>query len=171
MSSEFVARLNKTFGNATMADVARRLKLPHATVRNYYQDRLPASDVLIKIANETGISLNWLLLGKGEMYAVNSPRVEIGTFLEERINDLIDRKIAEITSSTPARTEFAVRDAVIRLNDPRLVMSEWMGFEGKSFPDDYGVVFFNGWETFSMDERVEAVTDAKRALDRALKHT
>ena len=57
LSRDFIDRLNTAFDNVTMADVARRLKIPHATVRNYYQGRLPASEVLIKIANETGVSL------------------------------------------------------------------------------------------------------------------
>ena len=68
VNSGFVDRLRAAFGDASMAVVARRLGIPHATVRNYYQGRLPAPEVLIKIAAETGISLNWLLMGTGEMF-------------------------------------------------------------------------------------------------------
>ncbi|HEX3101046.1 MAG TPA: helix-turn-helix domain-containing protein, partial [Pyrinomonadaceae bacterium] len=64
-NKDFVVRLRKTFEGESMADVARRLKIPHATVRNYYLGRLPAPEVLMKIANETGVSLNWLLIGAG----------------------------------------------------------------------------------------------------------
>jgi transcriptional regulator with XRE-family HTH domain len=51
-----------------MADIARRIgSYRHATIRNYFQGRLPAPEVLIKIANETNVSLNWLLTGDGEI--------------------------------------------------------------------------------------------------------
>ena len=65
MSEEFIQRLQRAFDYASMAEIARRIGVPHATVRNYFQGRLPAPDVLIKIANETNVSLNWLLTGKG----------------------------------------------------------------------------------------------------------
>ena len=94
MTQGFRERLNRVFNHASMADVARKLKIPHATVRNYYMGRLPATEVLIKIANETGVSLNWLLLGQGEMYGGERPPIGIGQFLEERIAELIDQKIS-----------------------------------------------------------------------------
>lgn len=170
--SGFVDRLKQAFDGEIVADVARRLGTPHATVRNYYLGRLPSAEVLIKIASETGVSLNWLLLGKGDMYAGERPPVSIGRFLEEKIVEMIDRRVAEAAGSSkrPAeRDDFDISAAVVRLNDPRLIMSEWLGHEGREFPDDYGIVFFNGWETFSTEEKIEAIRDAKRALDRSLR--
>lgn len=35
--------------------MARRLNIPHTTVRNYYFDRIPAPEVLIKIADEMSV--------------------------------------------------------------------------------------------------------------------
>lgn len=53
----------------TIADVARKLQVPHPTARNYVQGgRLPAADILIRIAEETNVSLDWLLLGQGSKY-------------------------------------------------------------------------------------------------------
>src|SRR5436189_3553843 len=95
MNRDFIERLDRTFDNATMAEVARRLKIPHATVRNYYKEgRLPAPDVLIKIAGETGVSLNWLLTGLGDMYAGQSPPVGLGRFIEQKIGEMIDERLA-----------------------------------------------------------------------------
>jgi AcrR family transcriptional regulator len=51
MDASFSQRLADAFGNMTMAEIARRIGVPHATIRNYFQGRLPAPDVLIKIAN------------------------------------------------------------------------------------------------------------------------
>ncbi|MEO6655786.1 MAG: helix-turn-helix domain-containing protein, partial [Pyrinomonadaceae bacterium] len=94
MSKEFILRLNEAFDKESMADVARRLKIPHATVRNYYQGRLPAPDVLIKIAKETGVSLNWLLIGTGDKYAGQVAPIGLGKFIEEKIGQIVDQKLA-----------------------------------------------------------------------------
>lgn len=175
MNREFIARLSSAFNNESMADVARRLKIPHATVRNYYQGRLPASEVLIKIANETGVSLNWLLMGTGDKYAGEAAPIGLGRFLEEKIGQMIDQKMAVHNNykyADPgvmdAGTDFDVEEAVRRLNDPQKVMNEWFRHENREYPQDYGVVFFRGWETFSARDKIEAVIDAKRVLDRSL---
>ena len=175
MNRDFVARLRSAFDDESMADVARRLKIPHATVRNYYQGRLPAPEVLIKIANETGVSLNWLLIGTGEKYAGEAAPIGLGRFLEEKIGQMIDQKLAASSKETVAdlgvidsRDTFDVEGAVLRLNDPQAVMSEWFRYENRAYPQDYGVVFFRGWETFSIKDKIEAVIDAKRVLDRSL---
>ena len=173
MNRDFVERLSNAFNNESMADVARRLKIPHATVRNYFQGRLPAPEVLMKIANETGVSLNWLLMGAGEKYVGEAGPIELGRFLEEKIGQMIDQKLAARDDKQPAhfeaddsRTQFDLEEAVRRLDDPQSVMNEWFRYENRKYPQDYGVVFFRGWETFSFKDKVEAAIDAKRVLDR-----
>ena len=99
MNKDFIERLHETFGHKSMAVVAKRLGVPHATVRNYYQGRLPAPEVLIKIARETNVSLNWLLTGKGDMYAGQAPPVGIGKFLEQKIGEIVERKLAALNAS------------------------------------------------------------------------
>ena len=172
MNREFVERLRTAFEGESMADVARRLKIPHATVRNYYQGRLPAPEVLIKIANETGVSLNWLLIGTGDRYAGEVAPIGLGRFLEEKIGLIIDKKLETIDKNTfknrlPTNL-FDIESAVLRLDDPQAVMKEWFHFENREYPRDYGVVFFRGWETFSLNDKIDAVADAKRVLDRSL---
>lgn len=175
MKRDFVARLSSAFNSESMADVARRLKIPHATVRNYYQGRLPAPEVLIKIANETGVSLNWLLIGTGDKYAGEAAPIGLGPFLEEKIGQMIDQKLAAFNNERATRlrlanvrADFDVEEAVLRLDDPQGVMNEWFRYENREYPRDYGVVFFKGWEAFSPAEKIEAVTDTKRVLDRSL---
>src|SRR6478672_11753467 len=134
VNSGFIDRLRAAFGDASMAVVARRLGIPHATVRNYYQGRLPAPEVLMKIAAETGISLNWLLMGTGEMYAGEAKGLDIGKLLEAKIAELIDRRM-----TTPPDTielgnvdaPFDVDAAVSKYGDPGKIMSEWFRFEGR----------------------------------------
>lgn len=175
MNKDFILRLNRAFDHESMADVARRLGIPHATVRNYYQGRLPASDVLIKIANETNVSLNWLLIGTGDMYVGQTPKIGLGRFIEDRIGEIIDEKLVALGSnyvkdlgSVDMREAFDVETALSKFGDPQSVMNAWFEHEGRECPQDYGVVFFRGWETFSIEDKIAAVCDAKRVLDRSL---
>jgi hypothetical protein len=62
-----------------------------------------------------------------------------------------------------------VIDAVQKLDDPQKVMNKWFRHEGRKYPQDYGVAFFAGWESYTEDEKVEAIRDAKKVLDRTLK--
>lgn len=175
MSSEFQDRLQQAFGFARMADIARRIGVPHATIRNYFQGRLPAPEVLIKIAKETDVSLNWLLAGIGDMYADNSKHSDLDSIFEQRIEAIVDRKLAERrgedvqelgTVDIPPR--FDIQTALTRSDDPQEVMRQWFDHEGREYPQDYGVVFFQGWESYSQQEKIEAVKDAKKVLDRTL---
>jgi AcrR family transcriptional regulator len=168
---DFVERLNKTFEGATMAVVAKRLGIPHATVRNYYHGRLPAPE----IAATTGISLNWLLLGRGEMFAGETGPVNLGRFLDLKIGELIDRKLDERLRlqiqhlpGADVADEFDIDTALDESDDPQMVMRQWFAHEGREYPTDYGVVFFRGWRSFSTDEKIAAVKDAKRVLDSLL---
>lgn len=177
MSEDFANRLKQAFDFATMAAIARRIGVPHATVRNYFRGRLPAPEVLIKIANETNVSLNWLLTGTGAMYVDYSQTVNIGKLIDTRIEQIVEQKLAErrmgevqelgIVDDVPP---FDVETALAKYNDPQRVMNEWFRYEGRKYPKDYGVVFFQGWETFSAQERLDAIRDAKKVLDRTLRN-
>lgn len=176
MSDEFTQRLQRAFDYASMAEIARRIGVPHATVRNYFQGRMPAPEVLIKIANETNVSLNWLLTGKGEMFLASNPKLDLDRILEERILDIIDRRLSERSGqsvqylgSVDEAPSFDIVAAINKYDDPQKVMGEWFKHEGRKYPKDYGVVFFQGWETYSDAEKMEAVQDAKKVLDRTLK--
>jgi repressor LexA len=89
---EFPERLRLAFGGASMAEVARRLGLPHATIRNYFQGRLPAADILERIANETNVSLSWLLMGLGPRYVSVEllPKGESSIFFGDREHEIVD---------------------------------------------------------------------------------
>ena len=172
-NQEFVDRLNLTFEGRNMAEVGRMLDLPHATVRNYYiEGRLPAPEVLIKIANVTNVSLNWLLTGKGNMHGERMPAVSIGNFIEYKIAEMIDKRLAgqpvqDLGSADAA--SFELDNAIAEFNDPQKVMDAWFAFERREYPSDYGVDFFRGWRSFTAEEKRAALIDAKRMLDRSLR--
>ena len=144
---------------------ARRLKIPHATVRNYYQGRLPAPEVLIKIANETSVSLNWLLTGTGDMYAGGRPPVGLGKFIEERI---IETSMSGWRLWAWPGSEISARPIFVTNSTSRRPKRPWRSAEsnervvpvrGRECPQDYGVVFFRGWETFSPEDKIAAVRE------------
>ena len=176
MNKDFTDRLKQAFGNASMAEVARQIDVPHATVRNYYQGRMPAPEVLIKIANQTHVSLNWLLTGVGPTYLSDARPASFDRFLNDRVAEIVDRMLTERGISTveylgsvDEPPEFDVESAVLNLGDPHRVMSEWFKHEGREYPQDFGLAFFRGWESFAPDEKFDAVRDAKKVLDRTLR--
>lgn len=176
MNGDFAKRLAAAFDNQTMAQIARRVGVPHATVRNYFQGRLPSPEVLIKIAQATQVSLNWLLMGTGEMFTEAGARRDIGRLIEDRIEEILEQKLADRRAGTvqelgnvDAAPPFDVEDSLARLGDPHKVMGEWFRHEKRKYPKDFGVDFFRGWETFTDQERVDAIRDAKKVLDRTLK--
>jgi transcriptional regulator with XRE-family HTH domain len=163
---DFVRRLRAAFGDGSMAEIARRLGVPHATVRNYFRGRLPAPEVLIKIAEATDISLNWLLTGKGGMYVSDTPRrASLDRLLDERIGAILDERLRTADSDP----EFDVEAMVMRFDDPQMVMDAWFRHEGRDYPRDFGVVFFQGWNGFTAEEKLDAVRDAKKVLDRTMR--
>ncbi|MBC7901065.1 MAG: helix-turn-helix domain-containing protein [Saprospiraceae bacterium] len=177
MAEDFEDRLKQAFGFATMAAIARRLGIPHATIRNYFRGRMPAPDVLIKIANETNVSLNWLLIGTGEMLAADAPKPDIGKLIDLRIEEIVEEKLSarfavevQDLGAVDIPPNFDIAAAVTKYDDPHRAMSEWFRHEGREYPQDYGIVFFQGWETFTAEEKLDAVKDAKKVLDRTLKN-
>jgi transcriptional regulator with XRE-family HTH domain len=174
MDKDFPERLKELFEFGSMADIARRIDVPHATVRNYFQGRLPAPEVLIKIADKTDVSLNWLLTGAGPKFIGAAPQLDLGRFLEETINQMINKRLAgtdvQNLGTLDSPLAFDIEAAVREFDDPERVMGEWFRHEGRKYPKDYGIVFFQGWESYSNGEKIEAVRDAKKVLDRALKN-
>ena len=176
MSKEFSLRLAQAFDHGKMSDIARRIGVPHATVRNYFHGRLPAPEVLIKIAYETNVSLNWLLTGIGDMFLGPPKHLDLGSVIEMKIREIVDRRLTESPEtsvldlgSIDQGPAFDVVEAVQKLDDPQKIMNRWFRHEGRKAPQDYGVVFFAGWESYTEDEKVEAIRDAKKVLDRTLK--
>jgi len=173
VNKDFVLRLDRTFEHEMMSDVARRLGIPHATVRNYYQGRLPAPEVLIKIANVTNVSLNWLLTGKGDMYGNQKPAVGLGRFIEDKVIEIVDKRLAALghgaVQDLGSVDAFDVETAIVSYDDPIRVMNDWFAHEGRESVTDFGVLFFNGWESFTRDEKIAAINDAKRVIDRSIK--
>ena len=66
----------KTATNAkSHADLARFLAVAPSTIQGYEKRGYLPLEQCIKIAEQTGVSLDWLIAGKGEMYGTTAPEL------------------------------------------------------------------------------------------------
>lgn len=67
-------RIVEAFGDANDTDIARRCLTTPTTIK-FYTDgtRLPIAEMLLQMHRATGVSLDWLLLGKGQRFIVEKP--------------------------------------------------------------------------------------------------
>lgn len=87
----------------------------------------------------------------------------------ERIKEAIQKGIEGAIMDLGTVDEFDIDGAIERLGDPYRVMEEWMQSEGLEYPRDYGVMFFDGWESLTPQQRADAIRDARKLLERTLK--
>jgi cellulose biosynthesis protein BcsQ len=63
--ASFGLRLKEAFNGVSQTQIARQLGLSNSAVNNYVEGRIPAAEMLVKIANLTGYSIHWLITGEG----------------------------------------------------------------------------------------------------------
>jgi len=64
------------------------------------------------------------------------------------------------------RNEFDLERSVDLHDDWLDVIDEWYQFEGETMPDTMGASFMGGWKSFDKQQKIDAITDFKRFLDR-----
>jgi predicted transcriptional regulator len=62
----YIGRLIEICGSSQPSKVARLLNISYQAAKNYLQGRLPDSNVLSAIAEQTPYSIHWLLTGQGK---------------------------------------------------------------------------------------------------------
>jgi len=87
-----------------------------------------------------------------------------------RFRDYTNRSIDWLlTGEEPAPPRgFDLERSIERHVEWEPVLREWYDFEGRDYPDLEGVAFMGGWETFTMKQRVAAITDFKALLDKTV---
>lgn len=70
-------RLAYLAGSRSPREISRKLSLAYNTVRNYGQGRLPQGEMLVDFSARHGVSIDWLLLGKGEPYMGEEDRISV----------------------------------------------------------------------------------------------
>lgn len=100
MSDCISLRINRVINelfDGNKSEFARIVGISESAVRSYLANTIPKADVLEKIANNTAISCEWLVLGRGDMIA--QPNQEVppsGATLEERLLAIIKEKDIKI---------------------------------------------------------------------------
>ncbi|MFH1737428.1 MAG: response regulator, partial [bacterium] len=65
-------RLLELKGDRSTAAFARFLRVGVSTLHNYENGRTPPIEFLLNVAAQTGVSVEWLLTGKGEKHGTDS---------------------------------------------------------------------------------------------------
>jgi len=64
-SKGFISRLIEACGSGRPADLQRSLNISYQAAKNYLSGRLPSTEMLMIISERTGVSIDWLLTGRG----------------------------------------------------------------------------------------------------------
>jgi phage repressor protein C with HTH and peptisase S24 domain len=70
----FAKRLRLLIGHETVTRFTKRIGIPESSIRNYLAGGNPTSDRLLLLTKATGVSLDWLMTGHGEMYLTDEPK-------------------------------------------------------------------------------------------------
>lgn len=66
---------------------AELLDVPYRTLQNYLlNERDPSAEVLIKVSDVLNVDLNWLMLGKGDMFYSSKDNPELNEKEQQLIN-------------------------------------------------------------------------------------
>jgi hypothetical protein len=87
----FVSRLIEACGADRPADLQRSLNISYQAAKNYLRGRLPNTEMLMIISEQTGVSIDWLLTGRGAKLVTE--RQAAGTHLPPGREDAFVRKV------------------------------------------------------------------------------
>jgi len=101
----FAVRLRDAFDGANDNEIARQCGTTQATIREYTQGRrLPIAEILLHISRRKGVSIDWLLTGRGTKWVAPA-------------NDLFDeneeREIRELARSSGRSFQDQVRELTL----------------------------------------------------------
>ncbi|MFT3743567.1 MAG: helix-turn-helix domain-containing protein [Pyrinomonadaceae bacterium] len=139
-SIEFIERLTDACGSARAADIKRLLGITYQTAKNYLNGRLPHPEILIKISEETGCSIDWLLTGRGNKMVrpydparMPSTPAELRMFVESVFEDVVTDIGEERQKTYVLRPDNLVSEKVLENSNTLSEKSEiWEHRDSKS---------------------------------------
>lgn len=63
-TKDFIARMREAIGGESVNSFAKRCEIPEATMRGYFNGKIPSADKLLVIADAAQISIEWLVSGR-----------------------------------------------------------------------------------------------------------
>ncbi|MBU1564260.1 MAG: helix-turn-helix domain containing protein [Proteobacteria bacterium] len=98
MFSSRLQELIDEFGGKKLTGFAKLCGIPQGTLHGYKSGKLPTSEYLIRIQEECGVSIDWLLKGRGEKYIDNQGQPKIQLDPDPRIASLMEGARRVLTS-------------------------------------------------------------------------
>ena len=117
---EFVARLIEVCKTDRPSDIQHLLNIQYQTARNYLNGRLPATDILIRISENLGCSIDWLLTGRGKKFIVDR-RSQSTEILARQMEPFFRKVCMEVINEKIGTQEVDLK--VVKLQSSKL-MSE-----------------------------------------------
>jgi phage repressor protein C with HTH and peptisase S24 domain len=123
---EFVERFVDACGTSKPAEIQRLLKMRYQTVRNYLEGRLPHTEVLIRISEQTSCSIDWLLTGRGKKFIDAAP-AEDTPVLARRFEESVRKICVEVINEINGRQESS---------QPKIVVLQSSELMSEKVPDE-----------------------------------
>ena len=118
-NKDFIERFEEACGSSKPTEVARLLKVTYQAASNYLKGRIPESNVLLTIAEETPYSIHWLLTGKGKKFAEvessKKTKIELSREVKNLIKAEVQKTVNEILNITEVEEE--KKSVVIKSTD------------------------------------------------------
>ncbi len=162
-SEGFRQRLTTAFGGKSLAEIAKILGVNYSSLWNWANQRsqIPI-DVLFKISELTGVSLEWLIFGDKAMISGKPSKDDIYSLVKRAVREELVKMKLYPTS------DFDLEEAIDQGLPPGEILNRWFASEG--IEDlDIGLLFFYGWSGLTREKQIEALQDAKKILDKKIK--
>lgn len=116
---KFVSRFVEACGSDQPGKVAQLLNVSYQAARNYLDGRLPDAKVLRSIAENTPYSINWLLTGEGEKFAVNSAR-PAESLMNDSMREAVRQVCLEVFADILRSVEQSIEPKVVKLTADKI---------------------------------------------------
>ncbi len=93
----FGQRFRIAFGNAKNAEIARKMDVSEAAIKNYVAGRVPDAEKLLLIKALTNCNLDWLLTG-AEQASLPAREPSLEDVFDRRMRDIVREEIANLRS-------------------------------------------------------------------------
>jgi transcriptional regulator with XRE-family HTH domain len=170
-SSDIFARILKALEAKNAPDAARKLGISKQAVYDW-QKNTPSLENLVKIAESTGTSLDWLLRGADQgQIALPKLTLNFDELLERRMREIAREEIAIFkvphhgTQDLGTVDEFNLESAVKKYDNALPVLREWYAHDKLPFPEDLRGLSFEHWETMTLAQKVKEVRAVRNAHD------
>jgi len=167
-AAKIFERILKSLGAKNAPEAARKLGISKQAVYDW-QKNPPGLDNLIKIAESTNTSLDWLLIGREEptRSQVFDPILNRDA-LTEMIREVVRSEIAQNVQDLGSIDEFDVATAIQKYDNPGTVLTEWYKHDGIAVPALTSMAF-SGWAKMSVEQKNKEIVAARGILDRQRK--